>query len=47
MPPVVKTISRTLRLLQLQNDVPALIEADQVERILADIDTDRGDDGCS
>src|SRR6266481_3997735 len=32
--------------LQLQNDVPALIEADQVERILADIDTNRGDDGC-
>jgi hypothetical protein len=33
--------------LQLQNDVPALIEADQVKRILADIDTNRGDDGCS
>ena len=29
--------------LQLQNNRPALIEADQVERVLADIDADRGD----
>jgi hypothetical protein len=31
--------------LQVQNNCPALIEADQVERILADIDADRGDGG--
>jgi hypothetical protein len=29
----------------MQHDIPALIEPDQVERVLADIDTDRGNRG--
>jgi hypothetical protein len=33
------------RALQLQNDRPALIEADKMEGILAKIDADRGDGG--
>jgi hypothetical protein len=33
------------RALQLQNDRPALIEADKMETILADIDADRADGG--
>jgi hypothetical protein len=31
--------------LQLQYNRPALVEADQVEGVLADIDADRGDGG--
>jgi hypothetical protein len=31
--------------LQLQNDCPALIEADEMEAILAEVDTDRADGG--
>ena len=31
--------------LQLQDNRPALVEADQVERVLANIDADRGDGG--
>jgi hypothetical protein len=33
------------RALQLQNDRPALIEADKMEAILAEIDADRADGG--
>jgi hypothetical protein len=33
------------RALQLQNDCPALIEADKMEAILAKIDADRADGG--
>jgi hypothetical protein len=31
--------------LQLQNDCPALIEADEMEAILTEVDTDRADGG--
>jgi hypothetical protein len=31
--------------LQLQNDRPALIEADKMEAVLADVDADRADGG--
>jgi hypothetical protein len=33
------------RALQLQNDRPALIEADKMEAILAEVDADRADGG--
>jgi hypothetical protein len=39
------TLKLSARALQLQNDRPALIEADKMETILAEIDADRADGG--
>ena len=44
-PPDPPAFQLTARVLQLQDDRATPIEADQVEGVLAEVDTDRGDRG--